>query len=162
MPLPHEAGPIRLPPKVVLYVTSGQRLLVIREPAFPEAGLQPPGGTIEPGEGVEAAAIRELEEETGLTAPARQLVFLGTETLMLERDGKQCTLERHYVHIPVTGPHEERWTWWEATPSSGGPPILFELFWHPLDAPIDLGYGRDAFLHALRSRLKAPTGTTTE
>ena len=145
-----------LPAKVVLYVTSGQRLLVIREPDFPEIGLQPPGGTIEPGETVEAAAVRELAEETALVADRSQFFRLGSEILALDRNGQLCNLERYYYHVRIDGPVAERWTCWEMEPSIGGPPILFELFWHPLDAPIDLGWGREAFLPALRSRLGLP------
>ncbi len=57
--------------KVLAYVTrrigNDTELLVIDHRDHPDAGTQVPAGTIEPGESPEAAAIRELAEETGLT-----------------------------------------------------------------------------------------------
>ena len=152
-----EAPRTLLPPKVVLYVTSGRNLLVIREPEFPDIGLQPPGGTIEAGEAIEAAALRELEEETGLAAERDQLAALGSETREFDFDGAHHTVDRHYFHVAIRGDVQERWTRWEMTPSSGGPPILFELLWLSLDGPIELPYGRDAFLPELRALLELPT-----
>ena len=52
--------------KVVAYVTSGDRLLVFRHVHEPEAGIQVPAGTVEPGESPDDAVIREAHEETGL------------------------------------------------------------------------------------------------
>ncbi len=49
-----------------MHATSSRGLLVFEEPDFPEVGVQVPGGTVEPDEGVLAAARRELHEETGL------------------------------------------------------------------------------------------------
>ena len=42
------------------------KLLVFKHMDFPEAGVQVPGGTVEPGEEMLVAATREAEEETGL------------------------------------------------------------------------------------------------
>jgi 8-oxo-dGTP diphosphatase len=54
---------------VVAVVTRGREVLLIRRAAgVPEPGYwAPPSGTIEPGEGQEAAVIREVREEIGLT-----------------------------------------------------------------------------------------------
>jgi len=48
--------------KVLAYVTWGDKLLVFSHPDFPEAGIQVPAGTIEPGEEPEAAVLREAFE----------------------------------------------------------------------------------------------------
>jgi 8-oxo-dGTP pyrophosphatase MutT (NUDIX family) len=54
--------------KVYAYITSPEgQLLVFEHVDFPEAGVQVPGGTVEVGESVDAAVIREAEEETGLS-----------------------------------------------------------------------------------------------
>lgn len=52
--------------KAIAYITQGDRLLVFRQPQYPEAGIQVPGGTIEDGESADEAALREAREETGL------------------------------------------------------------------------------------------------
>lgn len=52
--------------KVLIYATWNDRLLVFEEPDFPETPLQVPGGTVDAGEDILAAAYREFAEETGL------------------------------------------------------------------------------------------------
>jgi 8-oxo-dGTP pyrophosphatase MutT (NUDIX family) len=71
--------------KVTSFVTretepSGtSELLVFRHP---DAGVQLPAGSVEPGEAFEAAALREVEEETGLM-DARLVARLGTRVTEL-------------------------------------------------------------------------------
>ena len=56
------------------------RLLMVRL-SYAEAGWSFPGGGARPGEGMEAAAIRELAEETGCEARRVTLVGVMEETL---------------------------------------------------------------------------------
>lgn len=53
----------------------GDEVLVIRRGRAPRQGeWSIPGGKIEPGESLHAAALRELEEETGVTAEITRLI----------------------------------------------------------------------------------------
>ena len=48
--------------KVLAYITHGERLLIFSHPDCPEAGLQVPAGTLEPGEDPAEGAMREAWE----------------------------------------------------------------------------------------------------
>ena len=64
--------------KVVAYNTRGDELLVFTHREFPEAGVQVPAGTVEEGETLDAAVLREVHEETGLPPTAvRKMAYLG-------------------------------------------------------------------------------------
>ena len=52
----------------------GPELLVFSYPTVPEAGTHLPGGGVEPGEPLEAAAIREAHEEVGITPDHIELI----------------------------------------------------------------------------------------
>ena len=71
----------------------GSEVLLI-ERAKPPAGIWAfPGGHVEPGERLEAAAARELREETGMSAEFSQLLGLYD---IIRRDGAGV-LTMHYV-----------------------------------------------------------------
>ncbi len=59
--------------KAFAYITHGDRLLVFRHPAAPDAGIQVPAGSMRTGERPEDAVLREAREETGLA----DLVLVG-------------------------------------------------------------------------------------
>lgn len=56
--------------KVHAYVTrekeGAMQLLVFKHRDTPEAGIQVPGGTVDEGETLKAAILREVQEESGL------------------------------------------------------------------------------------------------
>lgn len=136
--------------KVVVYVTSGDRLLVFRHRESPEAGIQVPAGTIEPGEPPAEAALREAVEETGLAlaGPARALGELVVDMAPFGASGHQ---RRYFFHLGADGELPDRWHHAEPTPSTGGPPVPFELFWVPLSAVPPLTAEQDAMLPRVAS-----------
>src|SRR5690348_6110491 len=102
--------------KVDAYITHERRLLVFRHVDFPEAGIQVPGGTVEPGEEWEAAALREAEEETGL--PDLRLVgLLGETTFDLAAYGRDEVNQRRFYHLRCKGTPPVTWRHAELTPS---------------------------------------------
>ena len=127
--------------KAVAYITRGDQLLVFSHPAFPEAGIQVPAGTIEPGEAPEDAVLREAHEETGLSGLAVRS-FLGIREYDLAPYGKAEIECRHFFHLECTGEAPAVWRHDELYPSDGSPaPIEFELFWvkYPEDVPELIG-----------------------
>lgn len=65
-------------------VTDGQRILLGHATRSPRWDI--PKGVAEPGEEFAEAAARELLEETGLTAPADELVALGVHAYLRGKD----------------------------------------------------------------------------
>jgi 8-oxo-dGTP pyrophosphatase MutT (NUDIX family) len=94
--------------KVYAYITHGKRLLVFEHVGMPEAGWQVPGGTVEPGETLEAAVLREVWEETGL-ANVQIARFLGQRVRDMSDFGRDEEQRRHYFHLTVTEEPPERW-----------------------------------------------------
>lgn len=79
---------------VVLIVIRDNKLLVgIRREKHGLGKLSVPGGHLEFGEGIEKCAIRELKEETGMTA--------GRENVSIITLSNQPVLGAHYVNIGV-------------------------------------------------------------
>jgi 8-oxo-dGTP pyrophosphatase MutT (NUDIX family) len=134
--------------KVYAYVTCDRQLLVFRQPANPEAGIQVPGGSIRTGESPERAVLRELSEETGLR-DFGQAVLLGIAEYDMRDFGRNEIQRRHFYLVPFQGSRSARWTHFE---TSGGTisPIEFEFFWVlPHRAARMLIAGHGALLGAL-------------
>jgi ADP-ribose pyrophosphatase YjhB (NUDIX family)/GNAT superfamily N-acetyltransferase len=136
--------------KVVAYVTHGTRLLVFRHVAYPEAGIQVPAGTVEAGELLKDAVLREAREETGLEA-LDVCAYLGHDEIIVPRHGALYVYLRHFFHLAARGDVPERWCWFEREPSDGSPaPIEFELYWVDRTEGLPQLSGRmDAFLGRL-------------
>nr|WP_321985999.1 NUDIX hydrolase [uncultured Lichenicoccus sp.] len=89
---------IRPVPAALAVVLHEDRVLLVQRRNPPDAGLWGyPGGKIETGETIEAAAVRELLEETGVAAEATRLLT-PFDILYREHGGD---LLGHYVLLPV-------------------------------------------------------------
>lgn len=103
-------GANKIVEKVGVFVTRdvghGPELLLFHQPGVPGSIHQFPGGTVNPEEEIEAAATRELEEESGVRVlGAKKIgesVYFKTHTQEYQR--------RHFFHVPVTGGLPEGWT----------------------------------------------------
>lgn len=122
--------------KVHAYITRGTDLLVFRHTAFPAAGIQVPGGTVEPGEALDAAVLREAWEETGLEGLAIR-AHLGMRRLDMTSYGRAEIFERHFYHLEFAGVGPDRWLHLERNATGATAPIEFELYWvrFPEDVP---------------------------
>ena len=108
-------------PAVIAVVVHEGRTLLVRRANPPDAGLWGfPGGRIEYGETVNAAVLRELEEETSVRAEAREVI---TTLDILDRadDG---TLRHHFILIAVLC------RWISGTPVAGDDAL--EAQWFPI------------------------------
>ena len=94
--------PLKVVAKVVAYVTRGNSLLVFRHLHVPEAGIQIPAGTLEPGESSDDGVLREAQEETGLDCLAIHR-FLGTRDYDVSPYGLAELHHHSYYHLHCKG-----------------------------------------------------------
>ncbi|MFF9893833.1 NUDIX domain-containing protein [Streptomyces albidoflavus] len=123
-----EPEAIRLTADVVVTTTDG-RVLLIERGWDPHQGMWAlPGGHVDPGEDVSAAAVRELAEEVGVHADPAELSRLGTWAAP-GRDprGRYVTVAHHLVVLPGTaikaGTDAKTVRWW---PLSDLPELAFD------------------------------------
>ncbi len=137
--------------KVYAYVMRGSELLVFRQPDSPEAGIQVPGGTVEPGEPLAQAVIRETLEETGLQRLTLRR-YLGSRRQDMRPWGAARLDVRHFYQLSLEGPAPERWRHLERHRSDGiEEPIVFDLQWVEIGRAPELIAGMGALLGRLAS-----------
>lgn len=136
--------------KVLAYVVrngSGDReVLVFRHLDHPDAGIQIPGGTIDPGESPLDALHREVKEESGL---ASLRVVAKVAQSPFHATWRNEWQERHVFHVeaPETCPDE-----WVHVVSSGEEDkgLRFAFVWMPLaKAQEELQWGQGEWLGQL-------------
>lgn len=118
--------------KVFAYITHANSLLVFRHPFEPEAGIQVPAGTLEPGEDPEDAVMREAYEETGLSELTLD-GFLGEQKRDMADFERGEIHHRYFYHLRYNGPPVTVWRHQELNPADNpeARPI-FEFFWASL------------------------------
>jgi 8-oxo-dGTP diphosphatase len=116
-----------------------------------------------PAKATWARPLREFHEETGL-AVSHALDTLTEQLVLFDNELGRDIHSRRLYHaaMPLDAParRRERWEHYEMTPSAGGDPIRFELFWIDIDTAIDQGADRfftgfHTPLADLRARLEA-------
>ena len=126
----HETD-LKVVEKVVAYIMSGSRLLVFRHVDFPEAGVQAPAGTVDPGEAPDDAVLREAQEETGLCGLTIRS-YQGTHDYDDPTVEAAVVHRRYYYHLDYAGVAPSIWRHFEEHPSGGDTErIEFELYWVP-------------------------------
>ena len=111
---------------------NGREILVFQHPL---AGVQLPKGTIEENEGIEAAALRELEEESGLALNCNPRV-IGKWTRIVQGGRQQAgPLEANEWHVAILQTAADLPNRWvhsaQGSPAEEG--LLFEFYWLPVD-----------------------------
>jgi 8-oxo-dGTP diphosphatase len=139
-------SPSPIPAVIAVVVHEGQALLV-RRANPPDAGLWGfPGGKIEHGETVAAAAMRELMEETSVQGEALDIIT-ALDAFDRMDDG---ALRRHFILIAV------RCRWLSGSPSAGDDAL--EARWFPLAdlRPGNIAMSADVDVIARRAGELAP------
>jgi 8-oxo-dGTP pyrophosphatase MutT (NUDIX family) len=127
--------------RVVAYVVRDGSLLVFDHRDIPEAGTQVPAGTVEDGEDLADAVVREVLEECGVRATvAREL---GTTDAIAPRGDPR---RNYFFELTTDDPRDE----WEHVVVGGGGDdgLVFACRFVALDGLPPLA-GDDDFLDAL-------------
>ncbi len=96
--------------KVYTYITRKKeeviQLLVFSHRDMPEAGVQVPGGTVDKGEKLETAALREVLEKSGLL---HLYIERYIDDYIIHVKEKQEYQKHHFFHISVLTDTQDTW-----------------------------------------------------
>ena len=138
--------------RVACYVTrtteQGEQLLVFEhrddDPDDP-SGIQVPAGGMSTFEGIEDAASREVDEETGLIGLTFVRQLGGVEAGLDDPGGPSMTT---YVHL--VAPTDDRFEWEHQVTGDGEDAgMTFECRWEPLPLGFELAGGQGVYLDQL-------------
>ena len=143
--------------KVTGYLTRRRagrwQLLVFHDPGWPDFGWVVPGGTVEAGEGLEAAMRREILEESG-RSDVMTLRYLGA---VRHASAAGDAVHRHFFTGTVGADCPDRFTHvTRSADEDNGWVCLYEWLDIGSDAPV-LGGHLGLGLPALRAALKSGT-----
>lgn len=138
--------------RVFTYITRGDQLLILEYVDGRYLQPQIPGGTVEEGERPEQAALREAQEETGLTA-LEVVSYLGSFERDLTDIGRDETIVAWFFHLHTDEATPHRWRHFENDSSEGLDPVELAVSWAPLDNLPELGGIDEAMLAELRASL---------
>ena len=142
--MPAPAGPYRPPVGVHLILARDGKVLLLRRAntGFADGSWSVPGGSLDDGETLPAAAAREAREETGITIDPDDLIFAHL-CHHADPDG------RARIGVFFTTRR------WMGEPLNAEPHLCSELAWHDLD---DLPGDTVSYIRA--ALLAHRTGTT--
>lgn len=132
--------------RVFTYITRADQLLILEYVDGRYLEPQIPGGTVEVGEQPAAAALREAQEETGLTA-LKLVKCLGSFERDLSDIGRDERIVAWFFHLHTHEATPDLWQNFECDSSEGLAPIEFAVSWVPLNDLPKLG-GIDAAMLA--------------
>ncbi|MEM6557835.1 MAG: NUDIX hydrolase [Pseudomonadota bacterium] len=139
----HDLRPV---PAVGVVCLRGEEVLLIRRGTPPRQGeWSLPGGRIEPGERAQAAALRELREETAVEADIVGLVDV-VDAIFNNRAGDLIT--RHYVLVDYAA------RWVAGTPVAGDDAAEARFFHQSELASLNLWDETLRVIDAAAARLK--------
>lgn len=119
--------------KVLIYITRTKNerteLLVFKHRDFPDAGIQVPAGSVEGDEEIEDAAIRETQEESGISINSPN--FVGAYRWFRQDTGE--LQERNVFHFHLTE-SDDVWTH-KVTGSveDEDQDLIFNFYWIPIN-----------------------------
>jgi len=136
--------------KVIAYITRERggetQLLVFEHVDFPDAGVQVPKGTVEPGETIGNAARREVREEAGLTM-LDGLEYIGQITQTAPRFVSSDVEEWNFFAMRADGNIADREAWTHRVQGRGEDKgMWFRYYWVVLNPGLELaGRQHDGF-----------------